>query len=195
MPSLADLWIADAPERWEALGFDVRGGIVALGGVRVRLGGEGHGILAWAIDGVAPGEIDGLATKEAAPPPQPQSVTHPNGATGLDHVVITTPDFTRTRTALEAAGMPLSRIDGTMGFRRIGPAILELVQASDPGRPEDPARFWGLVVVVRDLDGLAERLGEHLGAIKKAVQPGRRIATLRSTAGLSPAVAFMDPEP
>ena len=91
--------------------------------------------------------------------------------------------------------MPLSRVDGTMGFKRIGPAILELVQGSDPAHPDGPARFWGLVVIVRDLKALGERLGEHLGPIKNAVQPGRRIATLRPTAGLSAAVAFMEPEP
>ena len=35
--------------------------------------------------------------------------------------------------------------------------------------------------------------GEHLGRIKDAVQPGRRIATLRHRdLGLSVAIAFMD---
>src|SRR5947209_611774 len=187
MTSLADLWIADAPERWEALGFSVSDGLVVLGGGTLRLGADGRGITAWGIEGVRAGEIDGLATEAASPAPQPDAVTHPNGATSLDHVVITTPDFDRTRKALEAAGMPLSRVDGTMGFKRIGPAILELVQGSDPAHPDGPARFWGLVVVVRDLDALAVRLGEHLKPIKNAVQPGRRIATLRASAGLSPA--------
>jgi glyoxalase/bleomycin resistance protein/dioxygenase superfamily protein len=192
MTRLADLWIADAPERWEALGFSVNDGVVALGGVTLRLGADGRGIVAWAIEGVPAGEIDGLTTNLASPPPEPKA--HANGAIGLDHVVITTPDFDRTRNALEQAGMPLSRVDGTMGFKRLGPAILELVQASDPAHPEGPARFWGLVVVVGDLEALAQRLGDHLGDIKKAVQPGRRIATLRPSAGLSEAVAFMDPE-
>ncbi len=194
-PKLAALYVANRPEPWMALGFEVRGDAVLLGGVMLRLGAGGHGIVAWAIEGVPAGEIDGLATRAASPAPRPQSVTHPNGAIGIDHVVITTPDFDRTRTALEQAGMPLSRVDGTMGFKRIGPAILELVQASDPAHPDGPARFWGLVVIVRDLEALAERLGEHLKPIKNAVQPGRRIATLRASAGLSPAVAFMDPEP
>ena len=58
-----------------------------------------------------------------------------------------------------------------------------------------PARFWGLVVVVSDLDALARRLGPHLSPVKPAVQPGRRIATVRGSAGVSPALAFMTPEP
>jgi hypothetical protein len=51
------------------------------------------------------------------------------------------------------------------------------------------------VIVVEDLRALADRLGEHLRPIKPAVQPGRQIATLKRTAGLVPAIAFMDPEP
>jgi hypothetical protein len=48
---------------------------------------------------------------------------------------------------------------------------------------------------VADLDALAARLGEQLAPAKDAVQPGRRIATLRAGAGVSPAMAFMTPEP
>jgi hypothetical protein len=50
------------------------------------------------------------------------------------------------------------------------------------------------VVNVAHLDALAERLGGKLGEIKSAVQPGRRIATLRHSAGLGEAVAFMSVE-
>ncbi len=94
--------------------------------------------------------------------------------------------------------MPLRRIrDGggfRQGFRRLGPAILELVEArgEDPG---GPARFWGLVVIVPDLDVLKAQLGELLGTPTEAVQAGRRIATVRKSAGLWTRLAFMTPEP
>jgi hypothetical protein len=112
--------------------------------------------------------------------------------------VVTTNDFARSAAALELAGLSLRRTvtapsGSRMGFRRLGPAILELVEAAD-GEP-GPARFWGLVVVVEDLDALAARLGDQLGSTRDAVQPGRRIATLRETAGLGQALAFMSPEP
>jgi hypothetical protein len=106
--------------------------------------------------------------------------------------VVVTPAFERTAEALARAGMPLKRIAemrGTrMGFRRIGPAILELVEAPDAER----VGFWGLVIAVRDLDALAGRLGERLGSVRPAVQPGRRIATVRPSAGIGTNLAFMD---
>jgi hypothetical protein len=80
------------------------------------------------------------------------------------------------------------------GFRRLGPAILELVEVRDA--PPGPARFWGLVAIVGDLDALCAQLGPELvSAPRAAVQPGRRIATLRRAAGLAEALAFMSPEP
>jgi hypothetical protein len=48
-------------------------------------------------------------------------------------------------------------------------------------------------VVVDDLDALGALLGAHLGRPRAAVQAGRRIATLRESAGSSVALAFMTP--
>jgi hypothetical protein len=193
---LVALQLGDAAEDWEALGFVVVDQRVDLGGVAVTLGAPGEGITSWTIDGIPPtDDIDGLTTLPGPPPSMP--ITHPNGATGIDHVVVTTPDFDRTTKALADAGIELKRIRDAggfrQGFRRLGPAILELVEVKDI--PDGPARFWGLVVIVSDLQALADRLREHLGAIKPAVQPGRHIATLRPSAQLGQKLAFMDPEP
>jgi Glyoxalase-like domain len=204
IPELAELEVADPPRRWEALGFEVSDRQLHLGAVRVTLGVEGRGIARWAVRGIEETtDIDGLPTVPAPLPSQPNPVTHPNGATGIDHIVVVTPDFDRTARALEAAGMPLRRTrqvgtpgDGSafrQGFRRLGPAILELVEATTA--PPAPARFWGLVVIVNDLEALKRRLTDRLGDIKPAVQPGRHIATVRSHAELGQKLAFMDPEP
>jgi hypothetical protein len=202
-PRISSLRIADPPQRWEALGFSVNDGRVALGGLELELefepGSEIRGITGWSLTGLDGGEqeIDGLPLAPSREPVLTEGTgEHENGATGVDQVVVMTPDFDRTSAALNQAGIPLRRIrDGggfRQGFRRLGPAILELVEAAEasPG----PARFWGLVVIVPDLEGLRERLDPHLGEIRDAVQSGRRIASLRRSAGLSPRVAFMTPE-
>jgi hypothetical protein len=188
LPELAGLFLADPPERWAALGFHVGEVWIELEGVTLQLGCGGRGITAWTLP-----PIDGLASEQLARPAR-TAATHPNGAVAVDHVVVTTPAFERTHDALAGAGMPLKRIAqmrGTrMGFRRVGPAILEVVEAPQAER----VAFWGLVIVVRDLEALAARLGAHLGEIRPAVQPGRRIATVKPSAGLSTNLAFMDPD-
>lgn len=196
---LAALCVADQPERWHALGFTVAGRSLHLGGIDVELGGPGNGIVSWRLRGTEPvRDIDGLPTRSAESPPSQDADPHANGATGIDHLVVITPDFDRTAAALASAGMALRRVREApggfrQGFRRLGPAILELVEAR--GAQPGPARFWGLVVIVEDLDALARRLDGHLGEIKAAVQPGRRIATLSESAGLGEAVAFMSETP
>ena len=199
-PELAALQIADPPAAWQRLGFTVADGIVAIGGVELWLDATGHGITGWTLRHLPRrGDIDGLPTGVTTDPPAAADA-HPNGAIGIDQVVITTPDFDRTAAALADASMELRRIrqagDFRQGFRRLGPSILELVEA--PGgkpTPGSPARFWGLVVIVEDLAATCDRLGPLVSEIRDAVQPGRHIAALRREAGLSPRVAFMDPEP
>lgn len=194
-PELAALRVADSPERWAALGFDVAGSTVSFLGVEIELGARGAGIVGWRLRGIdSVSAIDGLLTEIETDPGLDHAASHPNGAVGLDHVVVLTPRFTRTAAELADAGLELRRIrtapgGARQGFRRLGPVILELVEASK--ERDGPARFWGLVVNVSDLDALAERLGDRLGQVKPAVQPGRRIATLRASAGLGQPVAFM----
>jgi hypothetical protein len=194
---LSGLEIGDPPEPWAALGFDVVDEHMDLGGVRVRLGAAAKGIVSWTLHGVEATDIDGLVTRSTTTRELGPNAPHTNGALAVDHVVVVSPDFDRTSSALAAAGMPLRRIRDAggfrQGFRRLGPAILELVEARDA--PGGPAAFWGLVVTVSDLDALARDLGDRLGTIRDAVQPERRIATVRAAAGIGPALAFMDPEP
>jgi hypothetical protein len=193
--ALAALTIADPAELWTALGFRVEDERVALGGIEIRLGGHGRGITGWTLRHYNGGAALGGLTTVVTSNPAPQAVAHPNGAVAIDHVVVVSPDFDQMVTALAAAGMPLRRIRDAgggvrQGFRRLGPAILELVEA-----PAAPATaFWGVVIVVDDLQALREQLAPHVGDMRDAVQPGRHIATLAASAGLSTNVAFMDPE-
>jgi hypothetical protein len=216
-PELAGLQVADAPGLWVALGFTVTDGHAVVGRVVVQLGVPGRGITGWTLRHVADGvALDGLPTEVTAAPPCAAGPCHPNGAIAIDQVVIATPDFDRTAAALDAANMPLRRVQPDdagaarsgeagrrasggpaaggfrQGFRRLGPAILELVEAREG--PPGPARFWGLVVIVADLARLRDHLSPLVGEIRDAVQPERHIAALSRDAGLSVRVAFMDPE-
>ena len=85
-------------------------------------------------------------------------------------------------------------------FFRLGGEILELIQEPEQvieraGGAAHPARFWGLALLVKDLDSTVERLGEHAGSPRDAVQAGRRIATVRRSAGLAVPLALMSAPP
>jgi hypothetical protein len=205
MPTLVELTVADAPDAWRDAGFEVDGdGQCVIGHVRVWLRPEDgrRGIVGWALDDAAEvDDIDGLPTSVPAQDP-PAPWTHPNGSTLIDHVVVASPDIARTRAAIEEAGFDARRVRDTESygapmqqvFFRAGEVIVELVGAPDPDpeRRDRPAGFFGLAVNVADLDATKTLLGERLGEPKEAVQPGRRIATLRSKdLGLTTAIAFM----
>jgi hypothetical protein len=192
---LAGLAVADPPQCWRALGFAVDDhDRVVLAGVELTLAGAGRGITGWTLrHATSDADIDGLATAVTSEAPRTAVGVHPNGATGIDHVVIVTPDFDRTAAVFAERDLELRRIrqagDRRQGFRRLGPTIMELVEA-----PEAPATaFWGLTVVVADIDALAN---EHAAVsdVRPAVQLGRRIASVGRDGGLSTRLAFMDPE-
>jgi hypothetical protein len=206
--TIDELTVADSPAAWSALGFDVDGDTCVLGDVRIRLVGveAGKGVTGWSLRGLEATELDGLATMRSEQPSPSETVAHPNGVTAIDHVVAITPALERTVAALRAAGLDLRRIREEptpagaprQAFFRLGANILEVVQeppeAIERGGGEDrPAFFWGLALLAPDLDATAAPLGDRVSEIRVAVQPGRRIATLRRSAGLSVPVALITP--
>jgi len=206
-PTIASIVVAAEPAEWKGAGFTVTDCVVLAGTVAISLAGSaaGRGIVSWALRDVASAELDGLPTTVADAGAPRECVTHPNGVLRLDHVVAFSPDLRRTVPALEAAGLDLRRLrEGPTGagaerqaFFRFGEAILEVVE-HPPGTPaaEDrdaPSRFWGLAFLVGDLDASAAHLGPLLGTPREAIQPGRRIATMRREAGLGLPVALISP--
>jgi catechol 2,3-dioxygenase-like lactoylglutathione lyase family enzyme len=170
------------------------------GTAEVRFG-SGRGILGWRLAGTEPAEIDGLPVADVADAEDSDAAPHPNGVTQIDHLVVLTPDLERTTAAFEEVGVERRRVreveldEGPLrqGFFRLGEVILEVVEHT---RVEaGPARFWGITFAVEDLDASAEFLGERLGTIRDAVQPGRRIATVRREAGLALPVALISAPP
>jgi len=167
---------------WARLGFAPG---APLGDVAVAVGAPA---LELGIAGLAAERPDGLALVAAEDAPAGTGA-HPNGATVIDHVVALTPDMDRTLAALAGAGLELRRerrAPARQAFFNLRTLVLELVEA-----PDRDGGLWGLTVVVEDLGAPGPLVGEP----RDAVQPGRRIATVRRDAGLPVALAFMTPRP
>jgi len=206
MPTIDEITIADEPAGWEQLGFRLERDICQIAGVNVRLAGRaaGEGIIGWSLRDLAAEELDGLATTSSSAPARPPALAHPNGVLEIDHVVAISPDLSSSVAAFEAAGLDLRRVREEptpagaprQAFFRLGREILELVQEPEEiverdGGPGRPVRFWGLALLVDDLDRSVGLLGAHASPARGAVQPGRRISTLKRSAGLSIPLALM----
>ncbi|WP_099023594.1 VOC family protein [Mycolicibacterium palauense] len=194
-----ELVVADPAAAWRRAGFSIDSidgdtgsdAVGRIGGVRVRLVGRdrGTGILGWSLRGLPPrpprDDLDGVpTTRSAALACAPAE--HPNGVISIDHIVLLSPDLARTVAALADIGVrPRRERDGTLGgrpmrqvFFRFDDVIIEVV--GSPGRTDEgPATLWGITYVVADIDATAAFFGEHATPVKDAVQPGRRITTLR----------------
>jgi hypothetical protein len=182
-PVLSALRVAADPAAWTAAGFSVMDAGMSVGDVSIEFAGGAGGIIDWTLGDVA---------RELP------AVAHANGVTEIDHVVMLTPDLERSIGALEDKGIELRRIrEGETGmgafrqaFFRLGRPILELVETADMDDAAPP-RFWGITFTAGDIDAAAQLLGDKLGRVKDAVQPGRRIATVRKEAGLGLPVALI----
>ena len=205
-PSVDTITVADDPSAWRDVGFDVDDrGRCAIGSVVVQLGADegSHGMVGWSVRGIDTTELDGLPTERSDAPEREPAPAHPNSVATIDHVVAFTPDRARTAAALQSAGLSLRRLrdeptpagGGFQAFFRLGEVILEVIEYGE-GAPHvahghAPARLWGLAFGVESLDATAALLGDRLSDPRDAVQPGRRIATLRRTAGVGVRMAFM----
>ncbi len=195
-PALIGLDVAGDADAWRQAGFAVDAdGVCRIGHVRMQTGVGEQGISGWTLGDA----------------PTADTAEHPNGTYLLDHLVVFTDDPERTTHAYADLGLEVRRVreiggGRTQTFFRAGEVIIELVGPVDESADERAARpsrgshvteqrFFGLSPAVHDLDACAELLGDRLGPIKDAVQPGRRIATLRHEAcGLTVPIAFMSAE-
>jgi hypothetical protein len=195
---LAELALSAPHDTWRAAGLLDESGVARFGSVIVRIHeprpGESAGLTGWtfAIDEPGPHDIDGIPTSYVdLDGYRPQR----SGMYGFDHVVVMTDSIDRTCSAIHAAlGLPLKRIREAgsvrQGFHRAGDAILEVVETAQ--HPEPHPFLWGLVFTVADLDEWCRRAGpDVVGEARPAVQPGRRIASIRTQAGLGVPVAVM----
>jgi hypothetical protein len=207
MPTIDQITIADEPASWAELGFRVDGDGCQLGAVRLGLAGRGagEGIVGWSLRELAGTELDGLPTARSETAVREPAPAHPNGIVAIDHIVAISTSFERSVAAIEAAGLDLRRVREEptpagaprQAFFRLGGEILELVQEPEEvlarlGGSGRPARFWGLAFITEDLERTVELLAPHAPPARPAVQPGRRISTLKRSAGLAVPIALMN---
>lgn len=210
-----EIEVADPAETWTRAGFSVDSDAVCrIGGIRIRLVGRGRGtgIVGWSLRGLPSDssldDLDGVPTTRSRPGGDigPRSgaaaaapATHANGVTAIDHVVLLSSDLGQTTEALAAVGVdPRRERDGELGgrtirqiFFRLGEVILEVV-GSPETTSEGPSTLWGITYVVADIDATASFFGDRTAPVKEAVQPGRRITTLRhDELGMSVRSAFI----
>ena len=212
MPVTIDEFVvADDPAAWRAAGFAVEETTCRIGTVRVRLSGAhgaagAEGIVGWTLrDAPMITDLDGVPTGRSSAPLEAggTGATHPNGVTRIDHAVLMTPDLERTVTAFAGIGVaPRRERDTTLGgkavrqvFFRLGEVVIEVI--GEPGRHvAGPATFWGLTYEVADIEASAALLAGLVSPVKDAVQPGRRITTLRHRdLGISVPTALISPRP
>ena len=208
---LLQLIIGGEAEAWSSVGFDVMElangeSVSQIGSVQLVFDPTGErGILGAAVYGTS-GAIDSLKfdmgpnLTSSSIDAYPRSV-HPNGVTQIDHLVVTTPDCDRTTRAFESTGI-LPRRVRTFGndeakmrqtFFWLGDVILELV-GPDQSEANSHAMFWGLALISDNLQATADYLGEKCTQVKPAVQPGRKITTIKTREiGITTSLAVMSP--
>jgi hypothetical protein len=188
--TLTGLVVGDDPASWSALGLPVAGGRCTVGGVTIHLVGDDgpRGILGWELDPPLDAEVDGLSNATGGVAVSDAATATASTGRGyafaaVDHLVVATPDVERTTAALTAVlGEPRRTVDAARGdtgtryrFWLLGTCVLEVIGPFDPAG-DDPARFVGLAFTAPDLGVFAEVTGDP----RRAVQPGRTIATFRT---------------
>jgi hypothetical protein len=194
--TLDEIEVADPADAWIRAGFSVdsggdAGAACRIGGVRIRLTGRGRGtgIIGWSLRGLRSDgslhNLDGIPTARSdAVVAMPAE--HANGVLAIDHVVLLSPDLPRTVESLTTVGLePRRERDGQLDgqsirqiFFRAGEVIIEVVGSPEVTR-KGPSSLWGITYVVEDIETTAAYFGDRTAPVKDAVQPGRRITTLR----------------
>lgn len=208
--ALQRIVVGDDPDAWRAAGFRVLGNEATLGKVVIELvGADGErGVLGWSIAGVTT-DIEQIPTIKVATPTvepvlaaDPEDLeVHTNAVFAIDHVVVETGDVDQTVEAFAGVGMAERRrstMSTPLGERQqsflwAGRVIIEIVGPAVP-EASAPMGIWGLALVSSNLKTTAHVLDEYLSEPRDAVQPGRKIATMRTQSlGISVPIVVMSP--
>lgn len=211
MTRLVALEIGGETTPWTSIGLRLADGACRIADVELRFTHGSPGISGWVfavamlqgepVRDVVHTSVNGIPTTiipADGPSVSGPSPFGPTVAVGLDHVVVNTADPEAFRSAIaDVLGLELRRVrpignGREQWFYKPENTVIEVV--TTPDMPAGPARLWGAVASVEDIEALASTLGDGLVSTpKQAVQPGRRIATVREAAGLGVPFALMTP--
>ncbi len=192
--ALQQLVIGDDADSWRAAGFSVDGNHLTLGKVVVEFAGSKgqRGVLGWKLAGVE-ATVESIPTitgENSLPTEVKARPSNINKIFAIDHVVVESKNVDRTVAAFAEVGM-VERRSATMmtpmGERRqsflwAGRVIIEVIGPLQPEHADldGEASIWGLALVSSNLQTTSHVLDAHLSEPKDAVQPGRKIATMRT---------------
>lgn len=160
---------------------------------------------AWTLLTIPPPQTAGILTfiiDSAQNFDWPQAARTADGAIGLDHVVIRSPDPERAA-ALYGARLGLDmRLDRTepawgsrLMFFRCGDLIVEIAHDLAKGASDGPDRPWGLSWRVADADRARARIaaaGFDASDVREGRKPGTRVFTVRNAPATVPTL-FVQP--
>ena len=139
-------------------------------------------------------------TLESGATVAPVTVDEGSSVSGLDHIVVRTPDPERAA-ALYGARLGLDmRLDrsnpdwGTrLMFFRVGDAVVEIAHDLKAGVSAGPDELWGLSWRVANIEAAHHRMAGQkveVSEIRKGRKPGTRVFTVRNAPGGVPTIVI-----
>ena len=174
---LTTVVVGDEPGSWATAGFTVHDDRVRIGSTTIVCDpGVGYGIATVGIDGLTD-TVDGLPIGLVEAPVTP-AAEHDNRVTGFDHLVAMSPSIDRTagRRSMPACNgaEPAASRWAARPADRTSSLVMSFSNSSGSTVPGAGDDILGPALECDDLGFAARRLGEALGTVKDAVQPGRR---------------------
>ncbi len=211
---ISTLLIGDDAASWRLAGFSIeKDNELTFGKLKIKFLGKSNlrGCLGWELGGERSNEGPVRVEVNQAVSSAGNNISHPNGVSSIDHIVMKVNSSAHAEEALGALG--INKIRETINtekkisysFYRPGGLILEVVAAipsadgltnetEKPGSDGLYTNIWGITFVTRDIDHTHQYLKEITKPSWPAVQKNRRITTLDSKGiDISLRVAFITP--
>ena len=167
---------------WNGAGFKAVNGVVALSDIDVLFVKGTGGLIEWGWDKLPEGMTSICGVPAFRYEDKNTIQKQPNGVLSVDHIVLHSNDAEYVKNEFAKLNMtPRAQRDD------IYPGITQIFYRPEKGvvievvvNKDFPKTFlWGMTLVVEDIDIAKQLLKDNSSNPKKAIQPGRRILTVR----------------